>query len=299
MTPVDPASWQLVVPARHGAGASRGSTHPLASRAPTSLRSPATAWLQPVRMPRGHVRVVTSDPSVAEAAAELGALVVPDPGQGLNAAVAAGLAAVPVSRTPRGGRSAIESRARGPARRRPCAQVTSPPRWRQRRHTSGRWCRTPTGPAPSCSRRAPASSTPPSAPGPRRGTNTRATTASSSTSPTCGPTSTTTAASQRPQSSGSARRRPPASRPRALRCRTCRPTSTRSTRAPVRAPPCSTTACRPSPRRLRAQRPSSSPPRPADQHRPRRGRPDRRAALDRRHRRRPADRLKQRAQPTS
>ena len=100
MTPVDPAAWQLVVPVKGGAGA-KSRLHPPAgiSRAELAFAIACDCLAAACSgMPRGHVRVVTSDPSVAVAAAELGALVVPDPGQGLNAAVAAGLAAVSASR---------------------------------------------------------------------------------------------------------------------------------------------------------------------------------------------------------
>ncbi|HEY7720779.1 MAG TPA: 2-phospho-L-lactate guanylyltransferase [Pedococcus sp.] len=95
MTPVDPAAWQLVVPVKGGAGA-KSRLHPPTgiSRADLAFAIASDCLAAACSgMPRGRVCVVTSDAAVARVAEGLGALVVPDPGQGLNAAVSAGLAA--------------------------------------------------------------------------------------------------------------------------------------------------------------------------------------------------------------
>jgi 2-phospho-L-lactate guanylyltransferase len=95
MTPLDPTAWQLVVPVKGGARA-KSRLHPPTgiSRADLALAIASDCLAAACSgMPRGRVHVVTSDAAVAAVAEGLGALVVPDPGVGLNDAVSAGLAA--------------------------------------------------------------------------------------------------------------------------------------------------------------------------------------------------------------
>jgi 2-phospho-L-lactate guanylyltransferase len=87
--------WRLVVPVKGGAAA-KSRLHP----PPGVWRSALAAAMARdclaaacSGMPPGRVHVVTSDPAAAAWAAGLGAAVVPDPGGGLNAAVAAGVRA--------------------------------------------------------------------------------------------------------------------------------------------------------------------------------------------------------------
>ena len=89
--PAGPA-WYLVVPVKGGATAkSRLHPPPGVGREDLALAL-ATDCLTAccAGMPPAHVVVVTSDPRVAEVAHGLGAVVVADPGAGLNAAVRAG-----------------------------------------------------------------------------------------------------------------------------------------------------------------------------------------------------------------
>lgn len=86
--------WRLVIPVKGGTGAKTRLRPPhgvsRAALAEAMARDSAAAAAQ--RMPSGQVFVVAGDARVAEWAAELGAVVVADPGKGLNAAVAAGIA---------------------------------------------------------------------------------------------------------------------------------------------------------------------------------------------------------------
>lgn len=86
--------WRLVIPVKGGTGAKTRLRPPhgvsRAALAEAMARDSAAAAAQ--RMPSGLVFVVAGDARVAEWAAELGAVVVADPGKGLNAAVAAGIA---------------------------------------------------------------------------------------------------------------------------------------------------------------------------------------------------------------
>lgn len=100
-----PVRWHLVVPVKH---ADRAKTrleppHPLSR--PALARAVAADTLHEVcrALPPGQVTVVTSDPAAQEVARRLGARVLPDPGAGLNAAVAAGWADGPVAATDRTG----------------------------------------------------------------------------------------------------------------------------------------------------------------------------------------------------
>jgi len=88
-------SWRLVVPVKGGARA-KSRLHP-----PAGVPRAALAWaiardcLEAVTtaLPAACVHVVTADDSVARYAAGLGAVVVHDPGRGLNEAVRAGVRA--------------------------------------------------------------------------------------------------------------------------------------------------------------------------------------------------------------
>lgn len=94
--PTTPPDWHLVVPVK-GGSAAKSRLHPPAGvpRAALALalaRDCLTACAE--GMPRGRLFVVTSDPTVGAMADALGARVVPDPGDGLDAAVRAGRDAV-------------------------------------------------------------------------------------------------------------------------------------------------------------------------------------------------------------
>lgn len=115
MTSPDRVDWRLVVPVKGGPGA-KSRLHPphgvsrvaLASAIAHDCLVAACAG-----MPRGEVVVVTPDAGTAGLAEELGAVVVPDPGEGLNAAVARGVA---VARAhPDGGEAGSSGRVRGVA----------------------------------------------------------------------------------------------------------------------------------------------------------------------------------------
>lgn len=89
------APWHLVVPVKD---AERAKTrlHPMAAPIRAGLaRAIALDTLEAVcrAIAPGNVLVVTSDESVAASATVFGARVLPDPGTGLNGAVAAGAAA--------------------------------------------------------------------------------------------------------------------------------------------------------------------------------------------------------------
>src|SRR5437773_870514 len=88
----DVPDWHLVVPVKGGATAkSRLHPPPGIARADLAMALAADCLAACCEgMPPGRVAVVTSDPRVARVAATLGATLVPDPGRGLNAAVAAG-----------------------------------------------------------------------------------------------------------------------------------------------------------------------------------------------------------------
>lgn len=95
MTPSEPGDWHLVVPVK-GGSAAKSRLHPppgvsraeLATAIAHDCLTAATSG-----MPAGRVLVVTGDGHVAGLARSLGAEVQADPGAGLNAAVAAGVAA--------------------------------------------------------------------------------------------------------------------------------------------------------------------------------------------------------------
>ncbi|HEY7720032.1 MAG TPA: 2-phospho-L-lactate guanylyltransferase [Pedococcus sp.] len=98
-SPLEPP-WRLVVPVKGGAAA-KSRLHPPAgvprralalALATDCLRAACTA------LPPARVTVVTSDADVAAVVAALGSVVVPDPGEGLDAAVEAGLDAVDLAR---------------------------------------------------------------------------------------------------------------------------------------------------------------------------------------------------------
>jgi 2-phospho-L-lactate guanylyltransferase len=95
MTASSAADWLLVVPVKGGAGA-KSRLHPpvgvsRAALAAAMARDCLAACV--AGMPPGRVFVVTADASVAAMAAGLGAVPVADPGDGLNAAVVAGIRA--------------------------------------------------------------------------------------------------------------------------------------------------------------------------------------------------------------
>ena len=95
MMATDFVDWRLVVPIKGGAGAkSRLHPPPGVSRASLACAIARDCLAAACSgMPRGRVHVVTADPDTAVLAQRLGAAVVPDPGLGLNAAVAVGIAA--------------------------------------------------------------------------------------------------------------------------------------------------------------------------------------------------------------
>src|SRR4029079_5771377 len=87
-----PVDWQLVVPVKGGAAA-KSRLHPPAGVGREDLAlALATDCLTAccAGMPSGAVLVVPSDDRVCEGVHRLGALVVGDPGAGLDAAVRAG-----------------------------------------------------------------------------------------------------------------------------------------------------------------------------------------------------------------
>ena len=100
MTTAQPVDWRLVVPVKGGAAA-KSRLHPPPGISRVDLaRAIAHDCLTAVcaGMPRGRVHVVTAAADVAGLAARLGAVVVDDPGAGLNAAVRAGLRAAAAAR---------------------------------------------------------------------------------------------------------------------------------------------------------------------------------------------------------
>lgn len=96
--------WRLVIPVKGGAGAKSRLQPPQgvsrAALAEAMAQDSVAAAAQ--RMPSGQVFVVAGDGRVARWARGLGAVVVLDPGEGLNAAVAAGVSAAtqPVAHVP-------------------------------------------------------------------------------------------------------------------------------------------------------------------------------------------------------
>src|SRR4051794_30173024 len=84
--------WHLVVPVKGGATAKSRLHPPVGVGREELALALATDCLAAccAGMPPGRIVVVTSDPLVARVAAGLGTALVPDPGAGLNAAVAAG-----------------------------------------------------------------------------------------------------------------------------------------------------------------------------------------------------------------
>jgi 2-phospho-L-lactate/phosphoenolpyruvate guanylyltransferase len=92
MAMTDVLDWHLVVPVKGGATA-KSRLHPPPGVARSELAlALATDCLAACceSMPPGRVAIVTSDRQVARVGASLGATVLPDPGHGLNAAIAAG-----------------------------------------------------------------------------------------------------------------------------------------------------------------------------------------------------------------
>lgn len=87
--------WRLVVPIKDAALAKTRLEPPAPLTRAALARAMARDTLEAVcrALPPPAVVVVTSDRSATQAALALGAVVVPDPGAGLNAAVSAGLAA--------------------------------------------------------------------------------------------------------------------------------------------------------------------------------------------------------------
>lgn len=91
----EPVRWHLVVPVKDADRAKTRLEAPLPLSRPELARAVARDTVEAACAALGPaaVTVVTSDPVVSGAAAELGARVVPDPGDGLNVAVRAGWAA--------------------------------------------------------------------------------------------------------------------------------------------------------------------------------------------------------------
>lgn len=87
--------WSLVVPVQDAGRAKSRLAPPHPLTRPDLARAVARDTLEQVcrAVPPAWVTVVTSDPAATSFARGLGAAVVADPGQGLNAAVRAGLAA--------------------------------------------------------------------------------------------------------------------------------------------------------------------------------------------------------------
>lgn len=87
--------WRLVLPVKEAARAKSRLHVPAPISRPELARAVALDTLETVcrALSSGDVVTVTSDPVVGPAAETLGALVVPDPGAGLNVAIAAGISA--------------------------------------------------------------------------------------------------------------------------------------------------------------------------------------------------------------
>ncbi|WP_238695142.1 2-phospho-L-lactate guanylyltransferase [Ornithinimicrobium flavum] len=101
--PLPPVTWHLVVPVKEAVRAKSRleAPHPLSR--PVLARAVAEDTLEQAcrAVPPSQVVVVTSDPHAGRFARGSGAVVVPDPGTGLNAAVRAGLASAgPATPTP-------------------------------------------------------------------------------------------------------------------------------------------------------------------------------------------------------
>lgn len=88
--------WSLVVPVQDATRAKSRLEPPHPLSRPDLARAVARDTLEQVcrALPPWQVTVVTSDPAASLVASDLGAHVVSDPGQGLNAAIRAGLTAV-------------------------------------------------------------------------------------------------------------------------------------------------------------------------------------------------------------
>lgn len=95
MSRPNPGPWHLVVPVKGGTGAKSRLEPPegVSRAALAEAMAQDTLTAAAGGMPGGRVFVVAGDERVAEWADRLGATVVPDPGQGLDGAVRAGLVA--------------------------------------------------------------------------------------------------------------------------------------------------------------------------------------------------------------
>lgn len=100
----DPLRWRLVVPVKEAEHAKTRLQVPAPLARPLLARAIAMDTLEAVcrALRPADVLVVSSDPVVAGAAAGLGARLVTDPGEGLNAALRAGLRALPEPERPAG-----------------------------------------------------------------------------------------------------------------------------------------------------------------------------------------------------
>lgn len=92
-SPVQPVSWHVVVPVKESVRAKSRLAAPYPLSTPALARAVAADTLEQVcrALPPSQVVVVTSDTHARQVAEGLGATVVPDPAEGLNAAVRAGL----------------------------------------------------------------------------------------------------------------------------------------------------------------------------------------------------------------
>lgn len=90
--PEEPAGWTVVLPVKGGPAAKSRLGHPARSDLADAVALDTVAVVLGARAVR-RVLVVTGDPTTAAAHRALGADVVPDPGQGLDGALAAGAAA--------------------------------------------------------------------------------------------------------------------------------------------------------------------------------------------------------------
>ncbi len=88
-----PIRWQVVLPVKHARDAKTRLRPPAGVSRAELARAMARDTMTAVfaELPAGQVVVVTSDDEAHDAAVRLGAQVLDDPGQGLNAAVRAGL----------------------------------------------------------------------------------------------------------------------------------------------------------------------------------------------------------------
>lgn len=97
-----PVTWRLVVPVKESAWAKSRLDAPRPLSRPVLARAVAEDTLEQVcrALPPSQVVVVTSDHHAGLVARRLGAVVVPDPGTGLDAAVVAGLDAAAGTASP-------------------------------------------------------------------------------------------------------------------------------------------------------------------------------------------------------